>query len=241
MRPLILWFVMCGLAGLLPAQFDDPMREIQEIAREVEEQMREIDRLLLESSQKNQARSKPKELLQRVGERSQQVEGGIDRLIEKLTEMKNQSSSSSSSDSEQQQQQQQQKQQGSSSGQSQPQNGEQTRRENNNPEFVDQGQKGQGQQPSPKPDGQPEAAGEPKPQPGQPQGGQEAKAGGDLTRGNQAPPGETGPGNPGSGEGSWGELQPYMNFLKNRGSAPKVPEKYRKYWDAYLKQKPAGK
>jgi hypothetical protein len=32
-----------------------------------------------------------------------------------------------------------------------------------------------------------------------------------------------------------------MNFLKNRGSAPKVPEKYRKYWDAYLKQKPAGK
>jgi hypothetical protein len=32
-----------------------------------------------------------------------------------------------------------------------------------------------------------------------------------------------------------------MNFLKNRGSRPpEVPEKFRKYWEAHLKQKQAG-
>ena len=41
----------------------------------------------------------------------------------------------------------------------------------------------------------------------------------------------------GQGDETWGELQPYVNFLKNRGSSPKVPEKYRKYWEAYLKGK----
>ncbi|MCR9246784.1 MAG: hypothetical protein NXI31_17255 [bacterium] len=28
-----------------------------------------------------------------------------------------------------------------------------------------------------------------------------------------------------------------MNSLKHRGSSPKVPQKYRKYWRAYLKNK----
>jgi hypothetical protein len=32
-----------------------------------------------------------------------------------------------------------------------------------------------------------------------------------------------------------------MNFLKNRGSRPPdVPEKFRKHWEAYLKQKQGG-
>ena len=74
---------------------------------------------------------------------------------------------------------------------------------------------------------------------GQPQGGQETKDGGKNTTGNRQPEPETGPGNPGTGEGSWGELQPYMNFLKNRGSPPpQVPEKFRKYYEAWLKQNP---
>ena len=68
-------------------------------------------------------------------------------------------------------------------------------------------------------------------------GGQETKDGGQNRTGNRSPNDPTGPGNPGQGEGSWGELQSYVNFLKNKGSAPKVPEKYRKYWEAYLKQK----
>lgn len=217
-------------APTLAAQGQDPMREIQEIARAVDEQLQEIDRLLLESGRRNQARQKPAQLLQQARERSEAVEGGIDRLIEKLNEMKQQSSSSSSEPQDQQQQQQDQQQQG---GQPRPQQGQQNRRENQTPDFQPRPQQGQGepqqgqQQPQP---GQPQPS-------GQPQGGQEIPTGGENTTGNRQPEPELGPGQPGQGEGSWGELQPYVNFLKNRGSQPKVPEKYRKYFEAYLKQK----
>jgi hypothetical protein len=52
----------------------------------------------------------------------------------------------------------------------------------------------------------------------------------------QAPnDGGTAPGQPGTGEEEWGKLQSYTNFLKNRGSPPKMQEKYRKFWEAYLK------
>ena len=60
-----------------------------------------------------------------------------------------------------------------------------------------------------------------------------------AAQGNNQPENETGPGKPGTGNESWGELQPYLNSLKNRGSAPKIPQKYRKYWKAYLKNKKA--
>lgn len=228
---LILLLTLIALAsqGLL-AQGRDPMREIQEIARTIDEQLQEIDRLLLESGRQNQARSRPKDLLQQASERGAAVEGGIDRLIEKLTEMKNQSSSSSSSDDQQQQQQP------SSSGQGRPQPSQgqpQNRRESGTPDFVQQPQPA-GQEPQ----GQPEPA---RPQPdGRPEGGQDAADTAENRPGNRQLEPELGPGQPGQGDGTWGELQPYVNFLKNRGSAPKVPEKYRKYWEAYLKQKQGG-
>ena len=76
---------------------------------------------------------------------------------------------------------------------------------------------------------------------GNPLGGQDHNGPGQNRTGNRQPEPDVGPGQPGQGEGQWGELPPYVNFLKNRGSAPTtVPAKYRKYWEAYLKQKPGG-
>ncbi len=221
-------------AALLPGQ-GDPAHEIQELARAVEQQLQEIDRLLLESGKKNRARQEPKELLQQARERSEAVEGGIDELIDKLNEMKNQSGGSGQPDDQQQPQDEQQQ---SDARQQQRNQGQRNRRENDTPDLVPRpqsGQQPQGQQPQPQPG---EGQQQPQPANGDPQGGQENPDGGENTRGNQPPQGETGPGAPGTGDGAWGELQPYMNFLKNRGSRPPaVPEKFRKYWEAYLKQK----
>ncbi len=209
-------------AASLPAQGRDPMHEIQEIARSVDEQLQEIDRLLLESGKQSQARTRPKELLEQASEHSATVETGIEKLIEKLTEMKNQGGEGSSDGEPQPQQGQGQ--------QPKPQGQPQNRRENQTPDFVQQ----------PKPEGQEPKPGQEKPGEGQPQGGEQSQADPQNRRGNRPPESETGPAQAGEGDGTWGELQPYVNFLKNRGSAPKVPEKYRKYWEAYLKNKQGG-
>ncbi|MCB9879659.1 MAG: hypothetical protein H6835_18855 [Planctomycetes bacterium] len=241
-----------------PAQGGDPTEEIKELARQIDEQLQEIDRLLLESARSNQTPKAPREMLKEAAEKSITVQDGIDKLIEKLNEMKDQSGGSSSEDSQQQQQGQQQQQQ--QDGQSQPQNGGRPgqRRENQTPDFVQQPQQGQqpgeqqGQQQQPgeqqqqqqqqgqQPDGQqPGEQQQPQSGEGQPLGGQEQHAEGQNRTG-QLPPDELGPGQPGTGEQAWGELQRYTNFLKNRGVTPKVADKYRKYYEAYLKQKQKG-
>ena len=220
------------VATMLPAQEPDPREEIKEIARSVDEQLQEIDKLLLESSKKNQARATPRDLLQKAREQSTTAESGIDQLIEKLEAMKKRCQGGQC---EQPQDQGQGQCSGQSPGQGQGQ-GQQNRRENQTPAFVQQPRE-QGKQEGQKP--------EPKPGDGRPEGGQETPGPGENTRGNRPVESELGPPNPGQGNETWGELQPYANFLKNRGSAPtKVPEQYRKYWEAYLRQKqgkPGGK
>jgi hypothetical protein len=220
------------LAGLLPAQGMDPAKEIQEIARAVEEQLQEIDRLLLESSKKNQPRSAPRDRLDEAKEKSQAAADGIEKLIEKLNDMKNQGGGGSGSSSGQPQQ-------GQDGQQPRPQQGQSgARRENNTPDFVPQGEPRPGEQPG----GQQPGEGEAQPQPakGNPSGGEQSPDGGENSVGRAPTESPTGPGNPGQGDGSWGELQPYLNFLRNRGTTPKVPEKFRKYWEAYLKQQRDG-
>jgi hypothetical protein len=248
-RP-VLSFAVALLAAVpwLRAQDVDPTREIQEIARAVEKQLQEIDQLLLESGKKDQARQQPKDLLQRAHERAEAVEGGIDKLIEKLNQMKNQGSGSGQPDDQQQQQQQQQQDQDQqqSGRQQQQSQGRRNRRENQTPDLVPRPQQQPGEQPQPQgqqPGQQPQPGEgqQPQPQDGKPQNGQENPSGGENTRGNRQLEPDTAPGNPGTGDGTWGELQPYMNFLKNRGSRPpSVPEKFRKYWEAHLKQKQQG-
>lgn len=215
-------------ALLLPAPLlaqDPSLREIQEIARRVDEQLREIDRLLLESSKARGEGQRPQELLQQSRQQSEVVEQGIDDLIAKLTQMKNQSPSSQS-DQQQQQQQQQRQQQQDPSQQQRPQN----RRENPDQEFMPQGQQQQGEQQQGQQQQQQQQA-------NRPEGPEQNPPGGENREGNLPPDQATGPGQPGTGDDEWGKLQPYVNFLKNQGSPPKVPEKYRKYWEAYLKQR----
>lgn len=269
--PLRSFTLMSALAAFLapcsPGQSLDTVKEIQEIARKVDETLRDIDRLLLETSKRDQQRSSQRAKLQQARERSEVAEAGLDQLIEKLRQMQQKGGGGGSS-SQQDQPQDSQDSQSEPSGQSQqqPQNGQgqgqRNRRENANPEFVKQppqpgegqsesesgqqpgqqqgrqpGQQQQGQQDGQQPGGQqPQQLGPD----GKPLGGQESKDGGQNRVGNRGSEDPTRPGNPGTGDGSWGDLQSYTNFLKNRGSSPKVPEKYRKYWEAYLKQKQAS-
>jgi TolA-binding protein len=223
-------FLLALTALAAPAQ-NDPRQELQAIAERVQQQLAEIDRLLLESSNQHEARATPRELLARSVQRSAEVQQGIEELIAKLNELKNQSESSSErpddqpQPDDQQQQQQQQQQQGGSP---------QARRESSNSEFVQQPQ--QGAQPKPEPGQQQQPAQQ------QPQDGSQQPAKAEQRIGDKPPDDPTGPGSQASGEESWGELQPYLNSLKNRGSPPKVPAKYRKYWKAWLEsqQKPGG-
>lgn len=254
----ILWSLpLAALATLSPslrAQGADPMREIQEIARRVDEQLQEIDRLLLESGRKGQSRSKPKEMLQQAREHSVTVEDGIDKLIEKLNEMKQKGGGGGSSQDQQNQDQDQNQDQPTDGQSPRQQQNQRNRRENQTPEFQPRQEgKQQGEEPGQQPGQDPQGQGkqqqqQPKPGGGEQQpsggdtkGGQENPDGGANTRGNRQHEPETGPGTAGTGDGSWGDLQPYMNFLRNRGSQPPaVPEKFRKYWEAYLKQKQGG-
>ncbi|MGK0156572.1 MAG: hypothetical protein ACI9SE_003541 [Neolewinella sp.] len=244
------------LAALMPvsqlsAQMGggDPSKEIKEIAAAIDRQLKEIDDLLRESGRSGQKRNKPKELLEKASEGSTVVQDGIEKLIEKLNDMKNQGGQGQPSGEPKPGEKGQQGQ--SQDGQpqdGQPQQGQsgQQRRENQNPDFVQQPQEGQqpgkegekpgdkpGQKPGDKP-GEGQANGEPK-------GGKQGKDGGQNRDGKKPPNSPTGPGQPGTGEGEWGDLQPYLNFLRNRGSSPKVPEKFRKYYEAYLKNKSKGK
>lgn len=236
--PLLLGLTF-ALVPLRPAvaQGGDPQQEIQELARRIDEQLKEIDRLLLESGKKNQARQKPKEMLQQSVEKSRAVEAGIDELIEKLNEQKNQSGGGGESQDQQQQQQDQQQGQPQQGGQQ----GKSQRRDSQTPDFVKQPQQGEQkpgeQQPGEQKPGEQQGT-PPNPGEGKPETGQDDKGPGENRTGQTPPDQTTGPGQTGQGSESWGELQGYTNALKNRGSMPKVPEKYRKYWEAYLKQKP---
>jgi hypothetical protein len=216
------------IAAALPAQ--DPA-ELKRIVEKVDEELQAIDKLLQQSAKKV-GEEKPKDLLQQTNDRSKAVESGIDELIKKLEAMRKQGQGQSQSDD------QPKPQQDDKPGQ-QPKPGK-NRRDNQNPDFVQQPQQ------SPQPGGE-----QPKPQGQQPQGQQpqgtnpqdgpeKSPDAGQNKPGNRQPEPNLGPGQRGAGDDSWGELQPYVNFLKNRGSPPKVPDKFRKYWEAYLKQKPDG-
>jgi hypothetical protein len=227
---------LSALAQAAPAQVpQDPVREIREIVQRIDEQMREIDSWLLQSARKGGTGRKGRELLDKGQQKSEKVVEDIDALIEKLESMRQQSRNRSQSQQEQDQQQQDQQQQDQQQ-QGQPQQGQRgqrgNRRENQGPDFVQQGEP-QGQQPQ---QGQQEGQ-QQDPAGGQPTGPEPSMGPGENRPGDR-PPGEgTERVPPGTGEGSWGELQSYVNFLKNRGSQPQVPEKFRKYWEAYLREK----
>lgn len=237
-KHLLFWaLAVTGPLSTLPAQFGgNPMEEIKEIADAVDKQLKEIDRLLLESGKKGQARKTPKEMLEQASEGSKIAEDGIDKLIEKLSEMSQQSSSSSSSSEQESQQQQQGQQRPNQQQQGQQQN----RRENQTPDFVQQPQDSEQQQQQQREQQQQQGQETTQNRQGQPQGAEEQPTSGENQVGANPQESPTGDGKPGKGTDEWGGLQPYLNFLKNRGASPKVPEKFRRYYEAYLKNKSKG-
>jgi DNA polymerase III gamma/tau subunit len=255
--PFAIGFLIWFSSGLL-AQDPDTAREIQEIAKRVDEQMQAIDRLLLESSKPGSAegQKQPKASLKSTLEQSAGVEQSLEELILKLTQMKNQSQSSSQDQQDDQQKQPQQqkdqgqKQEGQSKGQGQKP------RDNQNPDFMQQRKPGEepGQQQDPQQDpqgknqpqkqgkepGEKDSQGQPMPPGSKPDGTEKNSDSGQNRNGKSPADPDTAANQRGDGDGQWGQLQPYVNFLKNRGSPPKVPEKFRHYWEAYLKSQQNG-
>ena len=112
--------------------------------------------------------------------------------------------------------------------QEQRQQGRQQRRENQTPDMVDQQRQQQDQQDQQQQNPPGGRDTPPEDGPEQPTEGVNRTDGVDLNR-------TTGDGAAANEAGDWGNLQPYLNFLKNRGAEPKVPEKYRRYFEAYIK------
>jgi hypothetical protein len=239
MRPFAFVLVALASASAVTAQQVDTAKELQEIARRVDEQLRDIDKLLLDSSRKQpEGEKKPRELLQASQAQSQAAEQGIEDLIQKLTEMKNRSQSRSQDDQDQQDQKsdQNQQQDGQQRGRQRPQGRPQNRNENDTMPLQPQGQ----QQQQPQPQGQQQPQDQPKGK--QPSGADANPDGGENKPGKNPPDQPTGPGQRGEGDNEWGQLQPYLNGLHNRGSLPtKPPEKFRHYFEAYLKSQQTKK
>lgn len=216
--------VLVSLTPRLSAQ--DPAEAVKKILEKVSEEMADIDRLLRESSRKAAGQSSgeagsdsesAKDLVDETRDSQQRVVRGIDDLIDELQQMAQQSSSSSSSSEDQQDQQQQQQQQ-----QRQRSEREQTQ----TPDQIDQSQQQQQNQQEQQQQGQQE----------QPMDGSEDPQAGENK------PGQRRPGDPleevSRGESGVfeAELPAYAKFLHSRGGAPKVPTKYRRLHEAWLRR-----
>lgn len=195
--------------------------EIKKLLDKVAEELAEIDRLLRESggAGARQSAEQIRESLQQSTERSQSAQEEIQRLIDQLEQLRGGQGGG-------QGQPQQRPQDGSQEGQQRP---ERPRQENEVPPFLRQDDPQQQDQQQDQQRG------------GQPEGGQEIPDAGQNREGQNPPENETGPGQPGAGTDSWGELQPYVNFLKNRGGETKVPEKFRRYYEAYIRSQKKDK
>ncbi|MCR9246783.1 MAG: hypothetical protein NXI31_17250 [bacterium] len=86
---------LCGalsIGGRLAAQANptsgDTEQQIQEIAREVAEQLEAVDKMLLESSRNRAARKTSSQKLEQSMDVNRTATEGVDRLIEKLHELK---------------------------------------------------------------------------------------------------------------------------------------------------------
>lgn len=196
-------------SAALPAQFDNPEKKIQEIVDEVARQMQEIDELLLQT--------RP-ESLKGAGE-------GAKRAAEKIEELLDQTSASQGEvvtkiDELIKEIQKMQGQGGGSQGQGQPKPGDQGER--------DQQRRRQSQTPDRQKQGDPQGD-------GQPRDGRERPQDPKNVPSSPRPDDPTENVDPKRDAEAWGKLPLYEQLLKTRGGAPDVPEKYRKFHEAFLK------
>lgn len=225
------------LTGGVTAQIG-PEQAIRKIADEVQQEMATIDQLLRDSS-RGGSPTQPatdggqdvRELIDQTKESHTKVLRGIDRLIEELQNMAQQSQSSSSSSQDQQQQQQGGPPQ---DGEPQPQQGQGSRpqgarQEIQTPEMVDRGEsEGQQRQPGENQPAQPQGE--------QPRDGDHARAEGENRIGTAPAEGATEAVERGADAEKWGDLQKYVPPQYQRAGVPQVPAKYRRLHEAFQKR-----
>ncbi len=239
--------VAVSLALGLTAQ-NDSKQVVQKIANEVQSELEAIDRLLQQSGRaQGQKADGARELVSRSQESMEKVVRGMDRMIDELQKMAQQSQKQPSGSpppegqpGEPQGEPQEGQQPGETSGR--PQGGQGQRQEIPTPDLA---QRPDGEQP-----GQPQPG---QPQPGQPQPGQEQPQGqqpqGQEPQDGQQPPqqgtnvvggapkeGETEQVGRGTEDGSWGDLQKYVPPDHLRGGVPEVPTRYRRLWEAFQRR-----
>lgn len=221
---------------------NDPREVVKKIAREVKDEMAAIDKLLERSGREGaKSAATAREL---VGESQQSIEKvvrGMDRLIDELQKMAQQSNNQSSSGQPNDQNQQEGQQPSDSQSQSDGRDPRQGRTDGNRAEIdtPDRAERSEGQQPQ----------GGQEPQPGQQSTGQQQPGGQQPQDGGQDPrtAGENRPGGaPNEGgterverateDGDWGELQKYRPGDHLRRGEPEVPARYRRLWEAFQKQ-----
>ena len=198
------------LSSAVPAQFDNPEKKIQEIVDQVAEQMQEIDELLLKArpdSLKGAAEgaAQAAEKIEELLDQTTKSQGEVVTKIDELIKVI-----------------QQMKGQGGGQGQPQPkqEQGEQQRR---GPQRRNQSQT-------------PDMQNQGKPQDGeQPQDGPERPGDAQNKASNPRPEDPTENVDPQRDTESWGSLPLYEQLLKTRGGAPEVPQKYRKFHEAFLR------
>lgn len=239
MKPITAYVAPLALFAALSAparaQDEDPRAKIKELAQKVADELQNVDRLLLQRERGSQqgareamerARAGIQKLLDESKQGQQEAAKGIDELIAEIQKMQSKSSQSSES-SESEGSQQSQRPPNQESSQQQREQGQ--RDQTQTPDHIRQ----DGQQPKP---------GEQKPDPhGEPKGNQPEEGKGQQVRGGKIPESETERTQRDGRSEEWGGLPKYLQFLQGRGGLPEVPEKYRKFLEAYMKQSAPAK
>lgn len=204
---------------------------VKKILDDVDEQMQEIDRLLLESARAEEGGGAPpteavREKVQRSRESQERVVRGIDKLLDELQRMAQQSQSSGGSSSDQQQRDQQGRQQGE-----QPRRQPGEREQTQTPDMVDQGSRPEQQQ------GEQRAQAEEQQGPDRADGPRQSdEPGRNVEQGRRPENATERVDRDATTEGDWGRLPPYARFLHSRGGAPDVPARYRRLYEAWQKR-----
>jgi hypothetical protein len=215
------------LLGQATAQVDDPRQKVLEISKRIAEEMAEIDRLLLQGSGEalraaREAAQRNQKLLDELLKQTQQSQGNvvksIDELIQEIERLSQPSGGQGGEPHPQDQQDQQ------------PQ-GEQQQR---------QGQRDQTQTPDFQQQQRPQQPGRQRPQGEQPTGPEEHRGPGQQRPATQEPRSDSERVGHEQDATSWGMLPKYVPLLHGRGTMPEVPEKYRRFVEAFTKQAAKG-
>ena len=213
-----LGFLLAALApiAVVRAQFERPDEHVQQLADEIAKELQQIDQLLLQSSggldktseAMGDAARRMGELLDQTAQSQDSASKRMDELITALQKMARQSQSSPDGDGE--------------ATQIPP------------PPSGQQGQQPRSQRQELETPEMQQHPGAPEQQP--PGGERDQQKRGEKKAADKEYKDPTEQVEHQNESGKWGNLPDYMEFVKTRGGQPEVPERYRKYRDAFQKQ-----